>query len=97
VTASDGRTRGHVFHYIDFPESYERIVSADVDRYLAARRPDRVQLLIRATTDFRVLRAYSVEWVDGISVNDTWSWGSPPWDELQRRAGVRQRPPAGAS
>jgi len=84
--ASDGRVRGYVLHYVDFPGSYERVNSTTLNRHLDDTRPSRVRMTIETTRDLGRLRAYSVESVDGIRVNDAWSGGSPPWDEIRNRA-----------
>jgi hypothetical protein len=81
--ASDGRQTGYVFHYLDHPESYERVNSPDLNRYLEEKRPERVRMVLETVRDFGRLRSYSVAEIDGIAVNADWTAGMPPWEELR--------------
>jgi hypothetical protein len=84
--AADGRPLGYTFYYLDHPEAWERVNSADLNRHLEQTKPERVLMIIETTKDFGRLRGYSVQAVEGFAVNAAWSAGSPPWDELRRPA-----------
>jgi hypothetical protein len=87
--SADGNRRGFTFHYLDYPGAWERVDSAELTRYLDETQPERVRLIIETTRDFGKLRAYAVQGVEGFSVNEAWSGGNPPWDELRRPGSER--------
>ena len=83
--ADDGTRKGYTFHYLDYPGAWERVDSAQLNRYLETNHPDRVRVTLETTRDFGKLRGYAIQGVEGIAVNDAWSPGNPPWDILRSR------------
>jgi hypothetical protein len=75
------------FHYVDYPGASETVLLPELRRYLEASRPADVRLTLETVWDFGRMRAYSLEKVDEVRVNDGWSNGQPPWDALRRGAG----------
>jgi hypothetical protein len=80
---ADGVQHGYTFHYLDYANSYERVDSPDLNRYLEERKPEKVKLVLEIVKDFGKFRSYSVKSVETIHVNTTWTPGEPPWPALR--------------
>lgn len=80
---TNGTPHGYTFYYLDYANSYERIDSPDLNRYIQEKNPQTVKLVLEIVKDFGKLRAYSVKTVDAIPVNETWLDGAPPWPALR--------------
>lgn len=80
---SEGKQRGYTFYYLDHANSYERIDSPALNKYIEDRNPGKVKLVLEIVRDFGRLRAYSVKSVDAIAVNKEWIDGEPPWSVLR--------------
>jgi hypothetical protein len=82
---TNGVQHGYTFHYIDHANSYERVDSPEVNRYIEEKKPEKVKLVLEVVRDFGKLRAYSVKRVESINVNSTWTGGEPPWPALREK------------
>ena len=71
------------FHYVDHPNCSETVFLPELHQYLTTNKPAEVRLTLVTTWDFGDLRAYHLEKVDDIRVNEGWSNGQPPWDVLR--------------
>ena len=82
----EGRQQGYTFHYLDYPGSYERIDSPELNTLIAEKRPERVHMVLEVVKDFGTLRAYTVRSVESISVTMDWAStdGMPPWEALRQ-------------
>lgn len=81
----DGTQHGYVFHYLDYANSYERVDSPDLNRYLEEKKPEKVKLVLEIVRDFGRFRSYSVKSVETIHVNTAWTPGEPPWPALRKK------------
>ena len=82
---TNGTQHGYIFHYLDYANSYERVDSPDLNRYLEEKKPEKVKLVLEIVRDFGKLRAYSVKSVETIHVNTSWLGGEPPWPALREK------------
>jgi len=82
---TDGTQHGYVFHYLDYSNSYERVDSPDLNRYLEEKKPEKVKLVLEIVRDFGKFRSYSVKSVETIHVNTAWTPGEPPWPALRKK------------
>ena len=80
---TEGTQHGYVFHYLDYANSYERVESPSLDRYLEEKKPEKVKLVLEIVRDFGKFRSYSVKSVETIAVNAAWIPGEPPWRALR--------------
>jgi hypothetical protein len=81
----DGVPEGYTFHYVDYPGTYERIDSKELNKLLEEKRPERVRMKLELVRDFGRLRAYTVRSVESIPVDKEWTPGNPPWEALRRK------------
>jgi hypothetical protein len=79
-----GIAEGFTFYYLDHPGAYERIDSAELNKLLIEKHPERVRMVLEIVKDFGRLRAYTVRSVESIPVDQAWSPGNPPWEALRR-------------
>jgi len=82
---TEGTQHGYVFRYLDYANSYERVDSPDLNRYLEENKPEKVKLVLEIVRDFGKFRSYSVKSVETIHVNTAWTPGEPPWPALRQR------------
>ena len=82
---TNGAQHGYTFYYLDYAKSYERVDSPTLNRYLEEKKPEKVKLVLEIVRDFGKLRAYSVQTVEAIPVNNTWAGGDPPWAALRAK------------
>jgi hypothetical protein len=82
---TNGVQKGYTFYYLDYANTYERVDSPDLNRYLQEKKPEKVKLVLEIVKDFGKLRAYSVKSVETIHVNTTWAGGEPPWPALREK------------
>jgi len=80
-----GNPEGYVFYYLDYPGSYERIDSPELNKLIEEKRPERVRMVIEIVRDFGRLRAYTVRSVESITVEKAWTPGNPPWEALRTK------------
>jgi hypothetical protein len=80
-----GSAEGFTFQYVDYPQSYERIDSPELNKLLAEKHPQQVRMIVETVWDFGRLRAYTVRSVEGIPVDQEWTSGNPPWEALRQR------------
>jgi len=78
-----GVPRGYTFFYLDYAGSYERIDSAELNKLLVEKKPEKVRLTLEVVKDFGRLRAYTVRSVESIAVDKEWTDGKPPWEALR--------------
>ena len=78
-----GVQRGYTFYYLDYPGSYERIDSPELNKLIRETSPQQVQIVLEVVKDFGKLRAYTVRSVESIPVDKEWTGGNPPWEALR--------------
>ena len=79
-----GSQHGFTFYYLDYAGSYERIDSAELNKFIAEKNPGRVHMILEIVKDFGKLRAYTVRSVESIPVDRAWTDGNPPWVALRQ-------------
>jgi hypothetical protein len=75
--------QGYTFYYLDHANSFERVDSSELNRYLEEKKPEKVKLVLEIVKDFGKLRAYTLKRVDSINVSRSWTGGEPPWPVLR--------------